>query len=508
MIFAENIQGYDYFKEKFEKVTEVSSFKELCEILGEPVRSGENKENWIKYELNKYITYDKEGRRFTNIKIKPLKDYLISEFDELFRDKLTYLFFAMLCRYYSYSQNCYFYISSSDLYKGLGLYNSNYILLNLFFLENDKIAQIPKKIDNEILKINRRTHPKYNEIKKHIKKSRNKAIDDFGEALKDIINSSFLYEDRDDLDEEEQEIKDYLQKRMQQVFKDLENKMLNLENLTEENKYILSSPECWKIYTYFFNNVPKRLRRKLNKMLDTLEQNELINITKIKMGLTKTVINEGTENEKIIFEKHMLNDEEHKQYIEIIHEALKDFYGEEYMLMLMNDEININSPQIQKAIHEKVQEQMKLENIYEIREFFFNPIVMKEFKEVFKKKFINSLNSKGLRELIKSNSEELKTNIIDRKATKWNDDILNTYFKFLTDFVLGDLPEDLKPYSYMYSKDYDYLPKSWGKIFYKSQMYLEEEDRLTMAKNPIKPVDEDILEKMFDPINHEDFYLT
>ena len=42
----------------------------MCELLNEPVRNGTNKDKWIKEVLNKYITYNTDGRKFTNIKLK------------------------------------------------------------------------------------------------------------------------------------------------------------------------------------------------------------------------------------------------------------------------------------------------------------------------------------------------------------------------------------------------------------------------------------------------------
>ena len=438
-----NLQLYEKIKTQLRDVQEVPTFKALCELLDEPVRNGTNKDKWIKEVLNKYITYDRIGRKFCNIKLREENEVKILELEQLFQDRLAFLLCTTLDRYYSITGNVNLFISNGYLGRALGLYNSYYLeILPDNFIDFESLSQ---KTDKLILnESNRRDYTNIGKLKKNIK-----------ENMRDQINGNFTFlnwilsKDIENVFSGEENLNiDY-----QKIFSKLKtNSVDDMINAFSNNDPTYFNPfiDSWEAAYQFLRHVPNSIKYKIDKTIERVQQYHLIQHFKRYVGVYKT--------EDDHYEEILLSPEQISDYFYIIFTVIQSYYKEntfKYIDIVLREKPDWYTKNLSEALEAK----MGLIRIYQTNEFIFNPYVIRNLGNYFKNNILAELNTDCVRKIIRDVSSDIRKNLKENYERR-----------------LEKYPKSMSPLS---QEQYDYLEKktlSYNKSdFANSYDYINEE---------------------------------
>ena len=454
-----NLQVYDKIKANLAGVTEIPTFKALCEIIGEPVRNGANKEKWIEKVLNKYITYKKVGRKFTDIQIKDADEVKALELEELFQDRLPYAFCGFLDRYYSFTGQTHLFISNGSLGRALGLYNKYYLEI----LPDDftNWGNLSKKADKLILsENNRRDYPNIGKLKKGIKENMQKQINGNFEFLNWVLSEEIN--------------KTYTGAE--------ENKNLNTKNLFPtlnstsiddmiiaftENNTELFDPfiESWQGAYQFLRHVPNSIKYKIDRTIERVKQYRLIQHLKRYVGVY--------ENDKGYLDEILLSKEQISDYFLIIYKVIDKYY-KGHVFENIEFVLSENPEWYSKNLSEALEKEMGLIRVYQTNEFVFNPYIIRNLGDFFKNNILKELNTDYVRKMLREISAEVRENLHNNydkrlaKNSKLISELGQEYYDYLEAKTLSYNKSDFAN-SYKYTnEEYQTNLKLYDKIFEKS----------------------------------------
>ena len=454
-----NLQVYDKIRTNLAGVSEVPTFKALCEIIEEPVRNGANKEKWIEKVLNKYITYKKIGRKFTDIQIKDADEVKALELEELFQDRLPYAFCGFLDRYYSFTGQTHLFISNGLLGRALGLYNKYYLEI----LPDDftNWSDLSKRADKLILsENNRRDYPNIGKLKKGIKENMQKQINGNFEFLNLVLSKEI---DRIYAGEEENK-----NLNTKNLFPTLNSSSIDdMINAFAENDTELFDPfiDSWQAAYQYLRHIPNSIKYKINRTIERVKQYHLIQHLKRYVGVYKT--DKGYLNEILLSREQLSN------YFWIVYKVIDKYYKGQVFENI--DFVLSERPDwFVKNLSETLEEEMGLTRVYQTNEFVFNPYVIRNLGEFFKNNILKELNTDYVRKMLREISIEVRNNLrknYDKRINK-NPKLISEfgqeYYDYLEAKTLSYNKSDFASSDKYTNEEYKTNLKLYDKIFEKS----------------------------------------